>query len=171
MAIMVPNKGSSMTQTAIENFSITRHAIDPRADGGRRIVHVNARQIVIERTVQGVRMVVAVPVAAYRGLIISVRFQSATASLRLAHEDKDLDVALATGDAIDVAQKAKAWGVVFGKAIQVEEACVLVRTPFGRQRQRTKPSRRSRFARNRKIGDQARATISFAGEREIIART
>lgn len=159
-----------MTQTALDTFSVTRHAVDPRADGGQRVVHVNARQIVIERVIQNVRMKVAVPVTAYRGLVLSVRLESATASLRLRHEDQDLDVALGAGDAIQMAQKAKAWGVVFGKEITIEEASIAVRQPFARQRRRTKPSRRSSFAKRRREGVASRLETSYAGEREIIAR-
>ena len=160
-----------MSETAIETFSVTRRAADPRADGGGRIVHVNARQIVIERQVQGVRMTVAVPVACYQGLIISLRVPTATATLRLTHEDQDLEVALASGDAMEVAQKAKAWSIVFGKEIRIEEAAVCMSEPFARQRNRTKPSRRSSFARRRRTGVASRLDSSFASEHEIIART
>ena len=159
-----------MNQTALDTFSITRQAVDPRADGGQRVVHVSAKQIVIERVIQNVRMKVAVPVAAYRGLVLSVRVASATASLRLRHEDQDLDVALGSGDAIEMARKAKAWSVVFGKEIAIEEASIAIREPFLRQRHRVKPSRRSGFAKRRKSGVTARLETTYAGEREIIAR-
>lgn len=160
-----------MSQSAIDSFSVTRHGVDPRADGGTRVVHVSAKQIVIERTLQKMRMKVAVPVAAYHGLVISVRLQAATATLRLRHEDQDLDVALAAGDAIEVAKKAKAWGALFGQAITVEETGVTVLQPFTRQRHRIKPTRRSKFAKRRQVGIAARTSTSFASEHEIIART
>lgn len=160
-----------MSQPAIDAFSITRRAIDPRADGGTRVVHVSATRISIDRVLEKVRMRVAVPVAAYQDLVLSVRLQAGTATLRLRHEDPDLDVALATGEAIEVTQKAKGWGVVFGKTVVVEEVCVPILPPFARQRQRVKATRRSSFAKRRKIGIADRQAISFAGEDEIIART
>ncbi len=159
-----------MSQTALDTFSVTKRAEDPRADGGTRIVHVSAKQIVIERVLQKVRMKVAVPVAGYRNLVISVRLQAAKATLRLSHEDSELDVTLASGDAIDVAKKAKAWGALFGKPIAIEEVCVTMLTPFARQRRRAKPARRSSFAKRRAVGQTERLTTSFGGEREIIAR-
>ena len=160
-----------MSQSAIESFSVTRNGADPRADGGTRTIQINAKQIVIERVLRNVRMKVAVPVAAYRGLVISVRLQAATATLHLRHADQDLDVALAAGDAIEVAQKAKAWGALFGQAITIEEACVTMLQPFARQRRRAKPSRRSSFAKRRKIGIAERLAVSFSSEHEIIAPT
>lgn len=158
-----------MSQAALETFSVTRHTSDPRADGGTRVVHVSAKQIVIERVLQNVRMKVAVPVANYRGLVLSVRLQSETAALHLRHDDEDLDVALDAGNAMDVAVRAKAWGAVFDKPISIEEACILINRPFARQRKRAKPSRRSSFARRRKPGVAARLETTFQGEREIIA--
>lgn len=159
----------AICQTALDTFSVTRHAIDPRADGGCRIVHVNATQVVIERTLQSVRMKVAVPVANYRGLVLSVRTQSATASVLLRHEDEDLDVVLASGEAIAAAKSAKAWGAVLGLQVSLEEATITIRRPFERSGRGMRPDRRSSFSGRRKTGILARLERSFAHEREIIA--
>ena len=160
-----------MSQSAIDTFSITRHAIDPRADGGRRTVHVSATIVSIDRTVGGVRMRVGVPMTAYRDLVICVRASSERATLKLRHDDSELNVEIGSGAALEVAKSARAWSTVIGKAIVIEDACVIVGRPYVRQRKRTKPSRRSSFARRRAHGALARMETSFAGEREIIART
>jgi hypothetical protein len=159
-----------MNQTGIDGFPVTRHAADARADGGTRLVHVRADRIVIKRTLRNVQMTVAVPVIAYKGLVIAARLQVGTATLYLRHDDQDLDVALMSGDAIEVAQKARGWGALFDKPIAIEEVGVNVFQPFGRERHK-KPSRRSSFARRREVGVPERTKTSFRGEREIIART
>jgi hypothetical protein len=160
-----------MTQTAVDAFAVTRRFADPRADGGARIVHVSSRQIVIERSVGGVRMKVAVPVATYRALVVSVRLQDGTATAVLRHDDRDLDLPLAAGKAMDVAREAKAWGALFGHTVELEEAGVPIYCAFPRQRDGIKGERGSAFAKRRKVGVQSRLSISFRGEREIIART
>ena len=160
-----------MSQTALESFSITRQAIDSRADGASRTVHLSATAVTIERAVQGVRMRVGVPVSAYRDLVMSVRPSSGQATLKLRHDDSELDVVIGSGDALEVAKAARAWSAVVGKAVAIEEAAIIVVRPHARQRKRTKPARRSRFARSRRSGIAARMGVSFSGEREIIAGT
>ena len=159
-----------MSQTAIETFSVVRQAIDPRADGARRLVHVSATGVTIERVLQGVRMKVGVPVAAYRGLVLAVRHPTGRATLTLRHEDHELDVTLGDGEAIELARKARAWSHLLGQPVAIEEASVAIGTPFSRRGKAPKAGRRSRFARRRKLGERGRLSTSFAGEREIIAR-
>ncbi len=156
--------------TALQSFSVTRHAADPRADGGCRLVRVGATAVTIERSLDGVRMRVGVPVAAYRGLFIAVQAPNGRATLSLRHDDSELDVVLGSGEAAAVARSARAWSHVLGKAVQVEEACVIMRGAHARARKRMKPARRSAFGRRRKPGVAARAQRSFAAEHEIIAR-
>jgi hypothetical protein len=160
-----------MNQTAIDEFSVTRRVSDPRADGGARVVHLGAKQIVIERTVRGVRMAVAVPVAAYVALVVSVRLQDGKATLTLRHEDRDLDVPLGSGEALAIAREAKAWGALFNLAVDLEQAGVPIYTAFPRELGRVKRSRRSAFAKRRKVGVLSRLAVSFGNEHEIIART
>ena len=160
-----------MSQSAVELFAISRHAVDPRADGAHRLVHVTAEAVTIDRTVGGVRMRVGVPVKAYSDLVICLRLSSGRATLKLRHHDSELDVVIGSGDAVDVARSARAWSAVTGKAVAIEEACVRLGRPFARLRKRVKPARRSSFARNRKAGVAERLQSCFAGEREIIARS
>ena len=157
--------------TTLESFSVSRHAADPRADGGCRLVRIGATAVTIERSLEGVRMRVGVPVAAYRGLFIAVQAPSGRATLSLRHDDGELDVVLGSGEAEEVARSARAWSRVLGKAVEVEQACVTMRDPCARGRKRIKPSmRRSAFSRRRKPGVAARTQTSFATEHEIIAR-
>ena len=160
-----------MSQVALESFSITRHAVDPRADGASRIVHLSATAVTIERAIQGIRMRVGIPVTAYRDLVICVRPSSGRATLKLRHDDSELDVVIGSGDAMDVARSARAWSSVVGKAITIEDAAVSMHSAYARQRKRNRPTRRSRFARGRATGIVTRMAVSFGGEHEIIART
>ena len=155
---------------ALETFSVTRHAVDPRADGAARIVHVSAERVTIERTLKGVRMKLGVPVSAYRGLVLEVRQPTGHATLTLHHEDHELDVTLASGEAIQLAHKARAWSHVLGQPVSIADACIAMNEPTARRLPPVKPGRRSRFARRRKPGDQSRLASSFASEHEIIAR-
>lgn len=159
-----------MSHAAKIEFSATQQFADPRADGGVRLVHLSPEKIVIERRIKNVRMTVAVPVATYRGLVISVRLSVGKATLLLRHADPDLDVALESGDAIEIAQKAKAYAAVFQQGISIEEAGVLVLKPFGRP-QSVPAERRPGFLNRRKAGDPRRLRRSFKGEDEIIARS
>lgn len=155
---------------ALDTFSVTRHAADPRADGARRTVRVSATAVTIERTLDGVRMRVGVPVANYRGLFVAVQAPHGRAVLSLRHDDNDLDVVLGSGAAAEVARSARDWSRVLGLSVAVEDAAVRVGRAHGRDRKRAKSSRRSRFSRSRRVGVAANAERSFAAEHEIIAR-
>lgn len=160
-----------MSQSALETFSVTRHAVDPRADGARRVVRVSATCVTIERILRGVRMRVGVPVTAYRGLVLAVRQPAGHATLTLRHDDPDLDVTLGSGEAVHLAHQARAWSHLLCQPVVIEEACVIMRGAIARRIKRAKSARRSAFARRRKPGNPARLNTSFSSEREIIARS
>ena len=113
-------------------------------------------------------MRIGVPVAAYRDLVISVRLPSGNGTLSLRHDDQDLSVTLASGEAIDVAQRAKAWGELFKRPIVIEEAFVEMKQPI--RRRRTGSYRTARFSSRRRVGTATFLETCFAGEDEIIAR-
>lgn len=163
-----------ISQTGADHDSrqifFTRRAVDPRADGATRIVHVNAAGVTIERVLRGVRMRIGVPVAAYQGLFLAVRHLTGTATLTLRHDDTDLDVVLGGGEAIALARKARAWGRLLNQPVAIEEACVMMRPSLSRRSKRAEPTRRSSFSRRRKTGLARRMAASFAHEHEIIAR-
>lgn len=161
--------GISTDGTSATTFSATQQLADPRADGGVRLVHLSPEKIVIERRIKNVRMTVAVPVATYRGLVVSVRLATARATLILRHADPDLDVILDSGEAIEIAKKAKGYAAVFQKAISLEEAGVLVMKPFHRTL-KVPAERRPGFLTRRKAGDARRLQRRFKDEAEIIAR-
>ena len=156
---------------ALDTFSVTRHAADPRADGASRTVRVSATAVTIERSLDGVRMRVGVPVAAYN----RARHRRAGAGRPRHAEPAPRRQRPRRG----VRQRrgrggrpatARAWSHVLGKTIAVEEACVAMGGAQGRRHKRIKPGRRSAFSRRRKPGVAARAARSFAAEHEIIAR-
>ncbi len=158
---------------AVATFHVTRRGVDPRADDARRTVHVGATLVIIERVLEGVKMRIGVPVAAYRHLVVAVRVPAGRATLVLRHDDPDLDVTLATGEATAMALAAKDWAVVLGRPIAVEQACVRIAVAIARRRRRGKAAhaaRRSSFARRRRTGRPERLATSFAHEHEIIAR-
>ena len=70
---------------------------DPRADGGKREVRLTRRDIIISRSLAGISMKIAIPVAAYRGVTLTVEPASnggAAYRLSLTHRDPDLDIVL-----------------------------------------------------------------------------
>ena len=162
------------SQTGAENVSrqpiFSRQTVDPRADGATRIVHVDAAGVTIERVIQGVRMRVGVPVAAYRGLVLALRHPTGTATLTLRHDDADLNVVLGGGEAVALARKARAWAHVLNQPVAIEDAYVKALPSFARRTKRAEPTRRSRFSRRRGSGLAGRMETSFAQEHEIIAR-
>jgi hypothetical protein len=159
-----------MSDPARQSFTVTRHAYDPRADYGRRTVHLSLTQVSIERVLDGVKMRIAVPVAAYGGLRIRVQAPRGRSVLTLVHEDPDLNVQLASGDSREIAIAAKAWASVLEKPLAVESG-ITMKAPKSRDLKRPQPSRRSSFARRRKVGCPVRLSHVFRGESEIIART
>lgn len=154
-----------MTDLAPTHFTVARHAFDPRADQLRRTVHMSMTQVSIERVLAGVRMAIAVPVSAYDAVKIRARAPSGTATVTLSHaRDRDLDVVLAAGTAEEAAIAAKAWSAVLGKALTVEAGVTMLPA----QPRSAKPAKPPRV---RAVGDTRRLGTSFAGEREIIARS
>ena len=158
-----------MSDPARQSFTVTRHAYDPRADTKLRTVHMSMTQVSIERVMDGIKMRIAVPVAAYDTLRVRVQAPRGSATLTLSHDDPDLNVELASGEATEIAIAAKAWAAVLEKNLVIE-AGVSMQAPEPRVLKRPKPSRRSSFSRRRKTSLQDRLRTSFKGEREIIAR-
>ncbi len=156
--------------THARHLLLKKQAVDPRADGATRMIHVDTSGVTIERVLRGVRMRIGIPVAAYQGLFLAVRHPIGTATLTLRHDDTDLDVELGGGEAIALARKARAWGRLLDQPVAIEEACIKLQSSLERRTKRAAPSRRSRFARRRKLGRAACMATSFAHEHEIIAR-
>jgi hypothetical protein len=82
---------------------------DCRADGGVRTVRLDSRGVCIERALAGVKMRLAVPIEAYRGVILSRedKLERQFYRLSLAHRDADLSVTL--GQANDITRLVEQW--------------------------------------------------------------
>lgn len=160
-----------------EAFFVQR---DWRADGGARRVRVTRRDILIARRFNGVDMKIAVPVPAYRGVLLDVAAGEAGAPcyrLLLAHRDRDLDVVLGeTGDSTAAAADWKYWAAWLdlprlaaenGDFAEVDAPVCGAAAP-GRRGGSSVRRRRPRFLALRRSGDARRLAEVFAGEREII---
>ncbi len=77
---------------------------DRRADGGTRIVRLSPRGVRIERALGGVKMRLAVPIEAYRGVVLGGddRLERRFYRLTLDHADADLSVTLSRATDISV---------------------------------------------------------------------
>ncbi len=70
------------------------HEPDQRADGGTRTIRLSARGIRIDRALGGVKMRLAVPIEAYRGVVLTRedKLQRRFYRLTLDHSDADLSI-------------------------------------------------------------------------------
>jgi len=150
---------------------------DPRAEGGIRYVRVSRREILILRRFAGVDMRIRAPVAAYRGVALSIETaQDGGLAFRvsLAHADPEFDVVLAeTKDCDAIAADWSYWADYLALPRLAWEdgetrEVVARRSAFARRRGAVAARRRPRFLARRKCGDPARAGVVFSGEREII---
>ena len=173
-----------MVQSALKQDTL--RASDRRADNQQRSVSLSREVVRIDRRLQGIAMRVAVPVRAYRGVALSLLPDAAgglSYRLDLLHADDDLSVTLDQApDDRDILADWRLWSRFFGLPALVERETGLVeaadarlggvvlnaaaarRAPRGRLR------RRPMFLKRRKSGIAALASVTHAGEAEIIAR-
>jgi len=160
---------------------------DQAADERVRFVELSRERVVLHRAVQGIKMVVKVPVAAYLGVAIRLEPQEddapAAVTVVLEHTDPGLSLLLyRAADGQDIAAEWQSWARVLGMPLLVAEADGRLREPFERigalrvaapKRRRRRYSilkrRRPSLPLRRKPG-QRRADIIVHREREIIAR-
>lgn len=154
--------------------SFTTSAPDPRADGGVRHIAMSARGIRIERQVSGIQMLLAVPICAYAGVVLT---SEETADARiyrisLVHTDADLTIELHRGvDSPSIVTIWRNWAEFFGKPALYGE------TSSGAQREvcrsgRPRPrgrgdviqKRRPRFLKRRRSGGWAPKTERGRGQ-------
>ncbi len=162
-------------------------AQDASADGGTRIVELDGEQVVLRRTLRGMRMALRLPVAHYRG--VAFRMQrlapgSHQLSVTLEHPDPALCVPLShahTPD--DIIAEWQLWARVLRLPLLIEDAGGALRSPYPcigqvrigdtalRRRRRTAiRRRRPRIVMRRVLLRASAETHVHAGEREIIAR-
>jgi len=157
-------------------------AEDPRADGGQRRITLCADTIGIDRSLAGVRMKLALPVRAYRGVALSVVEGAKETWYRVAldHADPDLRVTLAENrDPEALVAEWRGWAKFFRLprlAQGVDEIWVALDGRLGelllgaaQPRKRGWPlkRRRSRMSAFRKPA-KIRAHVVHRDEREII---
>ncbi|MDR3408414.1 MAG: DUF6101 family protein, partial [Methylovirgula sp.] len=82
---------------------------DRRADGGTRTVRLNPQGVRIERALAGVKMRLAIPIEAYRGVVLSRedKLERQFYRLSLDHSDAELSVTLARAN--DIAVLVDQW--------------------------------------------------------------
>jgi hypothetical protein len=157
-------------------------AEDPRADGGQRRITLCADTIGIDRSLAGVRMKLALPVRAYRGVALTVVEGARETWYRVAldHADPDLRVTLAESrDAEALVAEWRGWAKYFRLprlAQGVGEVCVALDGRLGelvlgpaQPRKRGWPlkHRRSRMSALRRPA-RGREHAVHRNEREII---
>ena len=155
---------------------------DSRADGSIRRVRVEAGHVAIARRFKGIAMRLDVPVAAFRGVALSVQAGRSGApcfELTLLHRDADLNVVLAqAASQQQLAAGWDGWSRFFAIPKLVErQAGIYERFDAAPQAALCAPrrrcsltrQRRGKFAARRKSGISTRMRQHFS-EAEMIAR-
>jgi hypothetical protein len=162
------------------------HAGDTDADGRVRFVELYRDEVILRRSVRGLRMAVSLPIATFRGVAMRLMpprgADAGTVAVMLEHPDPALSVPLfAATEATDLLAEWRLWGRIFGLPLLAAAddgtlheafAClgaVRVAAPSPRRRRTGMVrTRRPSFLTRRKPG---RAGITrLHREREIIAR-
>ncbi len=150
---------------------------DQRADGGTRTVRLNPRGVRIERALAGVKMRLAIPIQAYRGVVLSRedKLERQFYRLSLAHSDTDLSVTLArANDIAALVDQWSTWARFFAMPALLDET---IGTPPTRRATR-RPSRRRVLIRARRPRARTRnrpaglasAPKIISDERELFSR-
>ncbi|WP_031335256.1 DUF6101 family protein [Rhodopseudomonas sp. B29] len=148
-------------------------AHDVRADGGLRQIELHRERVILRRAIGGMRMAVNVRVSDFRGIGcrgLDDDSGDAARMLVLLHRDPSLSVPLfVSDDAEEIEIAWQSWSEIFGLPRLPDEK---PREPAQRRRRHHVISkRRPRFLVRRRAGHLLAAPQSFAGEREIIARS
>jgi hypothetical protein len=158
-------------------------ARDSRADGGQRQISIAADAIAIDRRVAGVRMRLALPIRAFRGVSLALVENARGSFYRVAldHRDPDLAVTLAEANSErEIALQWKAWAQFFQLprlTLGQDQNRVVIESSLGRlvlgavqPRKRGWPlkRRRSKISGLRKQGPGGRVMAVFRNEREIV---
>jgi hypothetical protein len=159
-------------------------AADASADGRVRDVELHREGVIVRRSVRGMTMALALPVAAFLGIAMRLgpRGDAGIVAVMLEHRDPALSVPLFTAtDAIDIVAEWRRWANVLGLPLLVEGSDGTLREPFARlgavrvgqpsdrrRRRGTIARRRPRILMRRKPGRAGPRAVHH--EREIIAR-
>ena len=160
-------------------------AADERADGHARVVEIDREQVLLHRSVNGVRMRLRIPIEVFRGVAVRVLDwdSSDVVAITLEHPDPALTVTLHSDTSFEnSAAEWQSWGSVLGLPLLIEDIDGELRRPLemvgalmtgevALRRRRKTPLRKRRpyfLARRRGFGP-AIASAVHRGEREIIA--
>ena len=163
-------------------------ANDAVADERVRHVELHRERVILRRAVQGMRVALNVPVAAFLGIavrLVPAGAEPAHAAVVLEHRDPALSIELfAAPDSDDVMAEWRLWGRVLGLPLLVTDSDGALSDPFPRiggvrfkaptaRRRRRSPlaKRRPKFLMRRRPGATRPAPLLHQGEHEIIART
>jgi hypothetical protein len=187
------HRASAMgTSLRLDPFSLPVRftAADEAADEHVRVVDLHRERVVLRRSVNGMRMALNLPVAAFRGVAIRLHFARTgkiptSIAVVLEHRDPALSLPLlCVTENEDIVAEWQSWGRVLGLPLLVADPDGSLREPFGRlgaflrveapkwrRRRRSAVARRrpSRLMR-RRLGLSANMPTVHRDEREIIAR-
>ena len=181
--------GSSRAQR-LDPFTLpVRFAVsDKGADERVRVVELSRERVVVRRAVDGIKMAVNLPVAAYLGVAMRMEPPAGETpgevSLVLEHRDPALSLPLYRAtDGTDIVAEWQSWARVLGMPLLVAEADCRLREPFDRigalrvagptRRRRRRSAirmRRPTLPLRRRVGRMPATPVVRRGEREIIAR-
>jgi hypothetical protein len=112
-------------------------AVDAAADERTRLVDLSRENVVLRRSVRGVRIKVSLPVTAFRGIAMRLMPPDGTdagaIAVMLEHRDPALSVPLfAAADTNDVLAEWHMWARLFGLPLLVVDGDGELREPFPR---------------------------------------
>ncbi len=160
-------------------------ARDERADGRSREVELTRERVVVRRAVDGMRMAVNLPVAAYRGIAIRMIADDnadPAVAIVLVHADPAMNLTLCVTDQPDEIVKGwHDWASVLAMPLLPAEqdnqpaapapsATVRIEPVCPRRRRRNAIKSRRPSILMRRKPTRLTACESYRGEREIIAR-
>jgi hypothetical protein len=185
-----PQPAGSSRALRLDPFTlpISFAASDTTADERVRFVELSRHRVVMRRAVQGIKMAVNLPVAAYLGVALRMeppaRGVAGTVSIVLEHRDSALSLPLfRAAEGTDIVAEWQSWARVLGMPLLVAEAdgglrepfrrigALIVDTPTVRRRRRSAVRmRRPTLPLRRRMGRVHANPVVHSGEREIIAR-
>jgi hypothetical protein len=161
-------------------------AADADADGRVRLVELYRDEVILRRSVRGLRMAVSLPISTFRGVAMRLvpprGADAGTVAVNVEHPDPALSVPLfAATEATDLLAEWRLWGRIFGLPLLAAADDGTLREAFAclgavriaapsprRRRSGAMRTRRPSFLTRRKPGRASAARVHR--EREIIAR-
>lgn len=175
-----------MAQSGPVHLPLRMVAADEAADGQTRAVEIDARRVLLMRSVRGIRMRLNLPLAAYLGVSARLTASGPDCAGRIAlvleHSDTALSIPLQIAGEDTAVADWQRWGRLLGQKLLVWDGESLRETLAGPDQARIyeaaprRPRRSALRHRRPKIFKRRNRAIRWcdavvhAGEREIIAR-